>query len=205
MRIASKVGDWYVIHTYSELENRVKQNLEARVVNFSMEDYIFEVIVPTEEAVRCRCSRKARHSCGDSRLCAGAYGSQMNRGRLCGNPAVTGFVGYAHQPVALTLEEVEKMLAPGVISRLAKDGGSTSAPKTKVEVVDYEAGDSVMVTDGRLLAHATIIEINPHNQRLKANVEILGRETLVDLTFQQIRRSFRRRLMPTHSLVCCVT
>jgi len=103
-------------------------------------------------------------------------------------PSVTGFVGHSNQPVPLSFDEVEKMLAPAVVAAATATEGP-SRRKKKVEVADFEVGDSVMVVDGPFAGvHATITEINVNNQRLKALVEILGRETPVDLTFPQIQK-----------------
>ena len=104
-------------------------------------------------------------------------------------PSVTGFVGHAHQPVPLSLDEVEKMLAPAVVAAATASSDGPTRRKKKIEVADFAVGDSVMVVDGPFAGvHATITEINVNNQRLKALVEILGRETPVDLTFPQIQK-----------------
>ena len=104
-------------------------------------------------------------------------------------PSVTGFVGHSNSPVPLSLEEVEKMLAPAVIAAATASGDGPTRRKKKIEVADFAVGDSVMVVDGPFAGvHATITEINVNNQRLKALVEILGRETPVDLTFPQIQK-----------------
>ena len=108
-------------------------------------------------------------------------------------PSVTGFVGNAHQPVPLSLAEVEKMLAPAVEAEVAAEATEaatqqqSSAPK--VEFTDFATGDSVMVVDGPFATlHATITEINVDAQRVKALVEIFGRETPVELSFDQISK-----------------
>jgi len=105
-------------------------------------------------------------------------------------PSVTGFVGHSNNPVPLNLDEVERMLTPSVVAKVnAAHAGKPSRGRKKVEVVDYTVGDSVMVVDGPFAGvPATITEINIHNQRVKANVEILGRETPIDLTFPQIQK-----------------
>ena len=106
-------------------------------------------------------------------------------------PSVTGFVGHANQPIPLSLEEVERMLAPAVIAAATAEAAPSAKPKRKkqVEVADFAEGDSVMVVEGPFAGvHATITEINASSQRLKALVEILGRETPVDLTFAQIQK-----------------
>jgi transcription termination/antitermination protein NusG len=110
-------------------------------------------------------------------------------------PSVTGFVGHSQQPVPLSLEEVEKMLAPSVVAAAAatassEPGGAATAPaRKKVEVADFDVSDSVMVVDGPFATlHATITEINAEAQRVKALVEIFGRETPVELSFNQIQK-----------------
>jgi transcriptional antiterminator NusG len=111
-------------------------------------------------------------------------------------PSVTGFVGHSQQPVPLSLDEVEKMLAPAVAAAAAvagtpeQAGGAAPTPtRKKVEVADFDVSDSVMVVDGPFATlHATITEINAEAQRVKALVEIFGRETPVELSFNQIQK-----------------
>ncbi|GAA1388621.1 transcription termination/antitermination protein NusG [Luteococcus peritonei] len=190
--LRTKFGEWYVVHTYSGMENRVKQNLDARVQTLNMEDYIFETVVPTETAVEIR--NGARKTVTRTVL-PGYVLVRMDLtdeswGTVRHTPSVTGFVGQGQTPVPLSLDEVEKMLTPSVVAKVAAEQ-TTPSPKTrkKVEVVDFEVGDSVQVVDGPFAGvHATITEINVNSQRLKALVEILGRETPVDLTFPQIAR-----------------
>jgi transcription termination/antitermination protein NusG len=191
-QLRSQVGDWYVIHTYSGMENRVKQNLDNRVKTLGMEDYIYEAVVPTEEVIETR--NGARKSVTRTVL----PGYVLVRMELTDaswaavrhTPSVTGFVAHASSPVPLSLDEVEKMLAPAALARAAAAavGGPKSRAK-KIEIADFNVGDSVMVVQGPFAGvHATITEINANSQRLKALVEILGRETPVDLTLGQIQR-----------------
>lgn len=191
-QLRSQVGDWYVIHTYSGMENRVKQNLDNRVKTLGMEDYIYEAVVPTEEVIETR--NGARKSVTRTVL----PGYVLVRMELTDaswaavrhTPSVTGFVAHASSPVPLSLEEVEKMLAPAALAlaAAASTGGGKSRAK-KIEIADFNVGDSVMVVQGPFAGvHATITEINANSQRLKALVEILGRETPVDLTLGQIQR-----------------
>ena len=190
--LRTKFDDWYVVHTYSGMENRVKQNLDARVQTLNMEDFIFETVVPTETAVEIR--NGARKTVTRTVL-PGYVLVRMDLtdeswATVRHTPSVTGFVGHAQMPVPLSLEEVEKMLTPSVVAKVASEQ-TTPTPRTrkKVEVVDFSVGDSVQVVDGPFAGvHATITEINVNSQRLKALVEILGRETPVDLTFPQIAR-----------------
>lgn len=185
-------GDWYVVHTYSGMENRVKQNIDFRVKTLNMEDYIYEVIVPTEDVVEMRNGVRKTVT----RVVLPGYVlvrmamSDDSWAAVRHTPNVTGFVGHANDPVPLDLDEVERMLVPSVVAKVnASHAGKSARGRRKVEVVDYAVGDSVMVVDGPFAGvHATITEINTHNQRVKANVEILGRETPVDLTFTQIQK-----------------
>lgn len=191
--LRSKFGEWYVVHTYSGMENRVKQNLDARVSTLNMEDFIFETIVPTEEAIEIR--NGARKTVTRTVL-PGYVLVRMDLtdeswGTVRHTPSVTGFVGHANQPVALDLDEVQRMLEPSVRARVNAEssGPARKSRAKKIEVVDFAIGDSVQVVDGPFAGvHATITEINVNSQRLKALVEILGRETPVDLTFPQIQK-----------------
>nr|WP_328823587.1 transcription termination/antitermination protein NusG [Microlunatus kandeliicorticis] len=190
--LRSKFGDWYVVHTYSGMENRVLQNLENRVSSLNMEDFIYEIVVPTEEVTEIRNGQRkqVRRTVLPGYVLVRMDLTDESWSTVRHTPSVTGFVGHSNQPVPLSLDEVEKMLAPAVIAKVAagKEGGTTRRKK-KVEVADFAPGDSVMVVDGPFAGvHATITEINTNSQRLKALVEILGRETPVDLTFPQIQK-----------------
>ena len=189
--LRAKPGDWYVVHTYSGMENRVKQNIDARVVTLNMEDYIYETLVPTEEAVEIRNGQKktVTRTYMPGYVLVRMDLTDDSWGAVRHTASVTGFVGHANQPVPLDLDEVERMLTPSVQAKVAAAGQAPSKRRKKVEVVDYQVGDSVTVVDGPFAGvHATVTEINPHNQRVKAMVEILGRETPVDLTFPQIQK-----------------
>nr|WP_193612869.1 transcription termination/antitermination protein NusG [Nocardioides lijunqiniae] len=196
----AKPGDWFVVHTYSGMENRVKSNLENRIISLNMEDYIHEIVVPIEDVVEIKNGQRR------TRTKPSLPGYVLVRMDLTDEswsavrhtPSVTGFVGHSHQPVPLSMSEVENMLAPSVIARAeaeavaagtpAKAGSSTTAKK-QVEVADFDISDSVMVVDGPFATlHATITEINAESQRVKALVEIFGRETPVELSFSQIQR-----------------
>ena len=192
--LSSKFGEWYVLHTYSGMENKVKQNLDARVQNFNMEDYIFETVVPTEEVVEIR--NGARRTI--TRVYLPGYVlvrmdlTDDSWGIVRHTPSVTGFVGQSTTPIPLTFDEVIKMLTPSVLARVSRenaDKNSSPKAKPKVEVADYEVGESVQITDGPFAGvPAQITEINTNNQRIKALVEILGRSTPVDLEFNQIEK-----------------
>ncbi|MGW5365017.1 transcription termination/antitermination protein NusG [Actinopolymorpha pittospori] len=183
--LRSKPGDWYVIHTYSGMENRVKANLENRIQSLNMEDYIFEVVVPQEEVAEIKNGqrRMVRRTVLPGYVLVRMDLTDESWSAVRHTPSVTGFVGHAHQPVPLGLDEVEKMLAPVVVETKEPD------KKKKAEVVDFQVGDSVMVVDGPFATlHATITELNPDAQRVKALVEIFGRETPVELSFTQIQK-----------------
>ncbi len=197
----AKPGDWFVVHTYSGMENRVKSNLENRITSLNMEDYIHEIVVPIEDIVEIkngqRRTRKKPSLPGYVLVRMDLTDESWSAVRH--TPSVTGFVGNSHQPVPLSMDEVENMLAPAVIvaaeAEAAAAGTSTPssgggmASKKQVEVADFDISDSVMVVDGPFATlHATITEINAESQRVKALVEIFGRETPVELSFNQIQK-----------------
>jgi transcriptional antiterminator NusG len=189
--LRSKPGDWYVVHTYSGMENRVLQNLENRVSSLNMEDYIYEIVVPTEEVTEIRNGQRkqVRRTVLPGYVLVRMDLTDESWSTVRHTPSVTGFVGHSNSPVSLSLDEVEKMLAPAIVAAATASSEGPTRRKKKVEVADFVVGDSVMVVDGPFAGvHATITEINVNNQRLKALVEILGRETPVDLTFPQIQK-----------------
>ena len=191
-RLSAEFGDWYVIHTYSGMENRVKQNLDARIQTLGMEEYIFESVVPTEEVVETRngTRKTVTRTVLPGYVLVRMELTDASWSAVRQTPSVTGFVAHASQPVPLSIDEVVKMLTPSITSKvLAEIAGANAQRKRKVEVVDFQVGDSVMVSDGPFAGvHATITEINANTQRLRALVEILGRETPVDLEFKQVTR-----------------
>ena len=190
--LESKFGEWYVIHTYSGMENRVKQNVEARAQSLDMEDYIFESVVPTEDVVEVRNNTRktVTRSVLPGYVLVRMELTDESWGAVRHTPSVTGFVGQGQTPVPLSIDEVLNMLTPSVKARIAAEqAGAAPKLKKKVEVVDFAVGDSVMVTDGPFTGvHATITEINANTNRLRALVEILGRETPVDLEFRQVSK-----------------
>ena len=193
--LRSKPGDWFVVHTYSGMENRVKANLENRITSLNMEDYIHEVIVPTEEVAEIKNGQRklVKRTVLPGYVLVRMDLTDESWAAVRHTPSVTGFVGHSHQPVPLSLDEVESMLAPAVqaeaeASAPEQSGGGVQAKK-KVEVADFDVSDSVMVVDGPFATlHATITEINAESQRVKALVEIFGRETPVELSFSQIQK-----------------
>ena len=189
----AKPGDWFVIHTYSGMENRVKANLENRITSLNMEDYIHEVVVPTEEVAEIKNGQRklVKRTVLPGYVLVRMDLTDESWAAVRHTPSVTGFVGHSHQPVPLSLAEVENMLAPAVSARAeAASPEQAGAPaKRKTEVADFDVSDSVMVVDGPFATlHATITEINADTQRVKALVEIFGRETPVELSFSQIQK-----------------
>ncbi len=195
--LRSKPGDWFVVHTYSGMENRVKANLENRTTSLNMEDYIHEVIVPTEEVAEIKNGQRklVKRTVLPGYVLVRMDLTDESWSAVRHTPSVTGFVGHSHQPVPLSLDEVESMLAPAIVAEAEAatpdqpGGAGATATKKKVEVADFDVSDSVMVVDGPFATlHATITEINAESQRVKALVEIFGRETPVELSFSQIQR-----------------
>jgi transcriptional antiterminator NusG len=191
--LRAKPGDWFVVHTYSGMENRVKANLENRISSLNMEDFIFEVVVPQEEVAEIKNGqrRMVRRTVLPGYVLVRMDLTDESWATVRHTPSVTGFVGHSHQPVPLTFGEVEAMLAPAVEEQAAAAAGTGDAQKRpqKVEFTDFVVSDSVMVVDGPFATlHATITEINTDSQRVKALVEIFGRETPVELSFGQIQK-----------------
>lgn len=190
--LESKDGEWYVIHTYSGMENRVKQNIDSRAQTLNMEHEIFETIVPTEEVVEVRNNTRktVTRSVLPGYVLVRMELTDDSWGAVRHTPSVTGFVGQGQTPVPLSLDEVVHMLTPSVKAKVAAEQvGVQPKQRKKVEVVDFSVGDSVMVIDGPFTGvHATITEINANANRLRALVEILGRETPVDLEFRQVSK-----------------
>jgi transcriptional antiterminator NusG len=192
-RLHNQVGDWFVVHTYSGMENRVKANLENRISSLNMEDYIYEVVVPTEEVAEIKSGQRkmVRRTVLPGYVLVRMDLTDESWAAVRHTPSVTGFVGHSHQPVPLSLAEVENMLAPAVEAEVAATTQTPERQKkaAKVEFTDFASGDSVMVVDGPFATlHATITEINVDAQRVKALVEIFGRETPVELSFSQIQK-----------------
>ncbi len=193
----AKPGEWYVVHTYYGMENRVRQNLENRIVSLNMEDYIHEIVVPTEEVAEIKNGQRkmVKRTVLPGYVLVRMDLTDESWAAVRHTPSVTGFVGQAHQPVPLSMSEVENMLAPAIVTSTeapaggGTGGGGTTATKKPVEVADFGEGDSVMVVDGPFATlHATITEMNAESQRVKALVEIFGRETPVELSFSQIQK-----------------
>ncbi len=192
IELKDKFGDWYVLHTYSGMENRVKQNLENRVKALNMEDFIFEAVVPTEETVEIRngARKTVTRTSHPGYVLVRMELTDDSWSAVRHTPSVTGFVGYGNNPVPLDLEEVVKMLSPAAIAKAAAASGGQTTRRKKVEVADFEVGDSVMVVDGPFAGvHASITEINAHSQKVKVMVDFMGRETPIELNFGQVQKS----------------
>jgi transcription termination/antitermination protein NusG len=180
-RLRTLPGDWYVVHTYAGYENKVKANLETRIASLNMEDYIFQIEVPTQEETQIK---QGKRQIVQSKVFPGYVLVRMDLtdeswSAVKNTPSVTGFVGTSH-PTPLSNDDVVKFLAPK-----PKEAKKAEAPK----VVDFTIGESVTVMDGPFATlPATINEINPEAQRLKVLVSIFGRETPVELSFSQVSK-----------------
>jgi transcription termination/antitermination protein NusG len=192
--LKTQFGDWYVVHSYAGYENKVKTNLESRIQSLDMEDYIFQVEVPTEDVVEIKNGKRQQVQ---RKVFPGYILVRMDLndeswGAVRNTPGVTGFVGATSRPSPLTLDEVVKILAPATKKsvEVAKGGKAASAgEKPRVEVVDYQVGESVTVMDGPFATlPATISEIDPVHQKLHVLVSIFGRETPVELAFSQVSK-----------------
>lgn len=190
-------GEWYVIHTYAGYEKRVKANLEQRAVSLNVEDFIYQAEVPEEEIVQIKNGERknVRQNKLPGYVLVRMDLTNESWGVVRNTPGVTGFVGNAYDPYPLTLDEIVKMLAPELqekAAKLAAEEAGLPAPSVKraIEVLDFEVGDSVTVTDGPFATlQATINEINPDSKKVKGLVEIFGRETPVELSFDQIQKN----------------
>jgi transcription termination/antitermination protein NusG len=174
-------GDWYVLHTYAGYEGRVKSNLEQRTASLNMEDYIFQIEVPTEEVVQVKGGK--RQTVQQKKYPGYVYVrmdlTDESWSAVRNTPNVTGFVGLTNRPSPLRIEEVAGILAPAVEKKRVE------APKAQ----EYSVGESVTVTDGPFATlPATISEVNLDAQRLKVLVSIFGRETPVELEFNQVAK-----------------
>ena len=189
-KLRRQEGDWYVIHSYAGYENRVKANLETRIQTLDMEDYIFEIQVPMEEVVEIK---NAQRKVINRVRIPGYVLVRMDLtdaswGAVRHTPGVTGFVGNAHNPVPLRLDEVFSMLAPVFEEEQAEKGKPAKQPSAPVNV-DFEVGESVIVKEGPFeTLPATISEIKVDSQTLVVLVSIFERETPVTLAFNQVTK-----------------
>ena len=192
--LRAQVGDWYVINSYAGYENRVKANLENRISSLNMEDYIFGVEVPMEEVTEIKngVRKQVRRVRVPGYVLVRMDLTDESWGAVRHTPGVTGFVGHTHQPVPLSIDEVFSMLAPTLeVKETAAAGGGAGGGAKAAEptVVDFEVGESVTVMEPPFeTLPATITEINPDSQKLKVLVSIFGRETPVELGFNQVAK-----------------
>jgi len=195
--LRTKPGEWYVIHSYAGYENKVKANLETRVQNLDVGDYIFQVEVPTEEVTEIKNGQRKQVN---RKVLPGYILVRMDLtddswSAVRNTPGVTGFVGATSRPSPLTLDDVVKFLLPqGATKKAAKAATGAAAAdtggieRTPIEV-DFEVGESVTVMDGPFATlPASISEVNAEQQKLKVLVSIFGRETPVELTFNQVAK-----------------
>ena len=199
-RLESQIGDWFVIHSYAGFENRVKQNLETRAVSLNMEDYIYEVNVPTEDVTEIKngVRKQVKRNKFPGYVLVRMDLTDESWGVVRHTPGVTGFVGQGHNPAPLSMDEAFDMLRPtqqkaiasvatAAAASASEKGGNSSGAKIDI---DLNIGDSVTVVDGPFATlHATISEINLDAQKVVGLVEIFGRETPVELGFNQIHKN----------------
>jgi transcription termination/antitermination protein NusG len=177
-------GDWYVVHSYAGYENRVKGNLESRTQSLNMEDYIFQIEVPVHQVTEIKGGKRQQVQ---EKVLPGYILVRMDLtdeswAAVRNTPGVTGFVGLSSRPSPLSLTEVATLLAPEPQEKAAK-------AEVAVLAVEYEVGESVTVMDGPFATlPATVSEINPDTQKLKVLVSIFGRETPVELSFDQVSK-----------------
>ena len=178
-------GDWYVVHSYAGYENRVKANLESRTQSLNMEDYIFQIEVPVHEVTEIKGGKRQQVS---EKVLPGYILVRMDLtdeswAAVRNTPGVTGFVGLSSRPSPLSLDEVASLLAPEPEQKAA------SPAEVRRSSVEYEPGESVTVMDGPFATlPATVNEVNPDTQKLKVLVSIFGRETPVELSFDQVAK-----------------
>jgi len=178
-------GDWYVVHSYAGYENRVKTNLESRIQSLNMEDYIYQIEVPVHQVTEIKGGKRQQVS---EKVLPGYILVRMDLtdeswAVVRNTPGVTGFVGLSSRPSPLQLSEVAGLLAPEPEPTAKQaEAARTSAP-------EFEVGESVTVMDGPFATlPATVNEVNPEAQKLKVLVSIFGRETPVELSFDQVAK-----------------
>jgi transcriptional antiterminator NusG len=193
--LAIAPGHWYVVHSYAGYENKVKANLETRILTLDVEDYIFQVEVPTEEVTEIKNGQRkqVQRKVLPGYILVRMELNDASWSAVRNTPGVTGFVGATSRPSPLTLDEVLKFLAPRVAQPkvpvgAGKHAGGLGGAKPTIEV-DFEVGESVTVMDGPFATlPATINEVNVDAQKLKVLVSIFGRETPVELSFSQVAK-----------------
>ncbi|MFC6879886.1 MULTISPECIES: transcription termination/antitermination protein NusG [Actinomadura] len=187
MQLRLQPGDWYVVHSYAGYENRVKTNIETRTQTLNMEDYIFQIEVPQHEVTEIKGGKRQKVN---EKVLPGYILVRMELtdeswAAVRNTPGVTGFVGLLNKPSPLSLDEVANLLAPE-----PEEGAVKAKEQAKVAAtVDFEVGESVTVMDGPFATlPATVNEINAEQQKLKVLVSIFGRETPVELSFNQVSK-----------------
>jgi len=187
--LASREGDWFVVHSYSGHEKRVKQAIEHRIESLHMEDYIFQVEVTMEQVTEIKGGQRKQITRVrmPGYVLVRMYLTDESWGAVRNTPGVTGFVGHAHQPVPLTLDEVVAMLNPAPPAGAA--GSEEAGQGAKAITVDFEVGEAITVIDGPFATlPGTISEISVESQKLHVLVSIFGRETPVELSFNQVTK-----------------
>jgi len=175
-------GEWFVVHSYAGYEKRVKTNLQHRIASMNMEDYIFQIEVPEEEVMEVKNGQRkqVKRNIYPGYVLVRMDLTDESWSCVRNTPGVTGFVGNAHHPSPLPLDEVEKMIAPKELKK---------SVKPDVKLVDFSIGESITVMDGPFATlPATISEIMPEQAKLKVLVSIFGRETPVELSFNQVQK-----------------
>ncbi|GAA1759456.1 transcription termination/antitermination protein NusG [Streptomonospora arabica] len=181
-------GDWYVVHTYAGYENRVKANVESRTQSLNMEEYIFQVEVPTQEVTEVKSGKRQQVT---EKVLPGYVLVRLELtdeswAAIRNTPGVTGFVGLSNKPAPLSLQEVADLLAPEPEEQPEQPAKEKAEPRSDVA---YEVGESVTVMEGPFATlPATVSEINADTQKLKVLVSIFGRETPVELGFNQVSK-----------------
>jgi len=180
--LRSAIGDWYVVHSYAGYEKKVKGNLANRIISLNMEDYIFQIEVPEEEVMEIKNGQRkmVKRNIYPGYVLVRMELTDESWSVVRNTPGVTGFVGNAHNPSPLSMDEVEKILAPRPVKK---------SDKSEIRVIDFEVGESVTVMDGPFATlPASISEIMPEQAKLKVLVSIFGRETPVELSFTQVQK-----------------
>ncbi len=191
--LSMQFGDWYVVHSYAGYENRVKTNIESRIRALDLEGQIFQVEVPTEQVVEIKQGQRkhVKRNKFPGYVLVRMEMSDESWGAVRHTPGVTGFVGHAHNPSPLSIDEVVGILAPQPEKKVATTvAGAERTLAPMATEIDVAVGDSVTVIDGPFATlHATIAEINIDAQKITGLVEIFGRETPVELGFSQIQKN----------------
>jgi transcription termination/antitermination protein NusG len=180
--LRAAIGDWYVVHSYAGYEKKVRDNLHNRITSLHMEDYIFQIEVPEEEVTEIKNGQRkqVKRNIYPGYVLVRMELTDESWTAVRNTPGVTGFVGNAHHPSPLSMDEVEKILAPRPVKK---------SDKADIRVIDFEVGESVTVMDGPFATlPASISEIMPEQAKLKVLVSIFGRETPVELSFGQVQK-----------------